>query len=239
MASENNSIDVLGIKPIADSVNKVTDGAVNGASAFLSRICLPAAEEFGLLLRDKVSSWRTNNAVKIANSAQKLLEQRVCSVALHAHPRIVYSALEQGSWVEEEYVQKMWGGLLASSCTESGKDESNLIFLNLLANLTSSQAKLIGYICQNSVKEVTVAGWLVCNEDYTLGIEKLKEIMGVVDIHHLDRELDHLRSVELIIGGFDQQHQDADVTPTSLCLQLYCRCQGFVGSPVDFYGLEP
>lgn len=49
MSEDNKSLDVLGVKPIADSVNTVTKGTVDGASAFLSRICLPAAEEFGLL----------------------------------------------------------------------------------------------------------------------------------------------------------------------------------------------
>ncbi len=71
MTDDNKSLDILGIKPIADSVNTVTKGTVDGASAFLSRICLPAAEEFGLLLRDKVSAWRSNNAIAIAHKAKK------------------------------------------------------------------------------------------------------------------------------------------------------------------------
>lgn len=49
-----HGLDVLGIKPVAEAVNTVTKGTVEGASAFLSRICLPAAEEFGFLLQDKV-----------------------------------------------------------------------------------------------------------------------------------------------------------------------------------------
>ena len=43
--SDDKSLDILGIKPVADSVNRLTRAAVDGASAFLSRICLPAAEE--------------------------------------------------------------------------------------------------------------------------------------------------------------------------------------------------
>jgi hypothetical protein len=57
MAEDNSkSLDILGIKPIADAVNTVTRDAVEGAAAFLSRICLPAAEEYGLLLPDSDQS---------------------------------------------------------------------------------------------------------------------------------------------------------------------------------------
>lgn len=38
-------------------LNTLAQGAVDGAGAFLGRICLPAAEEFGLLLRDKVGFY--------------------------------------------------------------------------------------------------------------------------------------------------------------------------------------
>ena len=47
---ENKSLDLLGIKPILHAINTFSKGTVDGASAFLSRVCLPAAEEFGLLI---------------------------------------------------------------------------------------------------------------------------------------------------------------------------------------------
>ncbi len=70
---ENRSLDLLGIKPIADSIHTVTQAVVDGATEFLSRMCLPAAEEFGLLLRDRVSHWRAVNAAKIATKAELLV----------------------------------------------------------------------------------------------------------------------------------------------------------------------
>ena len=48
MNEPDKSLDILGIKPIGNAIESVTTGMVAGASAFLSRICLPAAEEFGL-----------------------------------------------------------------------------------------------------------------------------------------------------------------------------------------------
>ena len=90
-----NSQDILGVKSFGDAINTATKGLVNGAGAFLSRICLPASEEFGLFLKDKVSKWSGENALQI----------------------------EKGSWVDDNKVQDMWAGLLASSCNEDGRDE--------------------------------------------------------------------------------------------------------------------
>ena len=68
---DQQSFDILGIKPVGEAVNTIVKGSVEGTSAFLSRICLPAAEEFGLLLQDKISHWRTQNLIRIAEKAEK------------------------------------------------------------------------------------------------------------------------------------------------------------------------
>ncbi|MEE8057093.1 MAG: Abi-alpha family protein [Pseudomonadales bacterium] len=239
MSEENKSLDVLGVKPIADSVNTVTKGSVDGASAFLSRICLPAAEEFGLLLKDRVSSWRAKNAVEITNKAQNLIDTQFNNLVVQAHPRIIYSTIEHGSWAEEDYMQDFWAGLLASSCTESGKDESNLIFIGILSQLTSNQAKLIKYCCERAKILKSPGGWIYADE-FWLNLDELIDIMDIQDEQQIDRELDHLRSLELLghCGGFDPNHTRANASPTALCLQLYVRSQGYVGSPIGYFSAE-
>ena len=49
-----------------------TQGLLDGAAAFLSRVCLPAAEEFGRALRDRISAWRAKNAAQVLNKASHL-----------------------------------------------------------------------------------------------------------------------------------------------------------------------
>ena len=71
---ESKSLDIFGIKPVAEAANKLTIAALEGAEAFLSRICLPAAEEFGLLFRDRVHAWRTKNITSITQQAEKILD---------------------------------------------------------------------------------------------------------------------------------------------------------------------
>lgn len=231
----SKSVDILGIKPIGDAVKSVVDGSIAGVSAFLGRICLPAAEEFGLLLQDKVSAWRTANLIKLVQKAQAKLESRLDD-GVCANPRLVAKVVDDGSWASDEAIQEMWAGLLASSCTPGGQDDSNLLFMNLLNQLTVSEARLVNYACSGAEKYVTAAGWVVPGE-LRAPVEELRTAMGVDDYHRIDRELDHLRALQLLgeDSGFGEKSTVADISPTALALQLFARCHGHGGSPIDFF----
>jgi hypothetical protein len=125
---------------------------------------------------------------------------------------------------------------LASSCTLEGKDDSNLTFVDLLSRLTVSEARALDFVCKNAEKQVATGGWLMANE-FEMSSDELQRITGVSDVHRLDLELDHLRSLGLIDRGFELESQTAKVMPMGLGLQMYARCHGYSGSPVSFFGL--
>lgn len=230
--------DMFGLAAYGEALNTLAKGSVDGAGAFLSRICLPVAEEFGLMLRDKVSAWRANNAILIAKNTEKILaEQNRDNV--HAHPRLAMKIINEGSWSDDEEVRNFWSGLLASSCTEDGKDESNLIFLNILSQITALQAQIIEYACTKSDVVLTEHG-LIYAENLDITIDDAYELTASDDSHRIDRELDHLRSMELIGGtlgggGISLSNNSVDVTPTALTLHFYARCKGFIDPVENFY----
>ncbi len=236
--SESHSLDILGVKPVSEAVSCVTKATVDGASSFLSRICLPAAEEFGLLLQDKVRAWRANNAIRVVTEGQARYDKYLSGQSGHAHPRLVATVIEEGSWTDDSTLQKMWGGLLASSCSANGLDDSNLIFVGLLKQLTGLQIHILSYACETSVKAADKNNLIIVKTPLTMNVSAMLEIAASHDIHRVDRELDHLRSIELIHGGFTLDSTEVDITPTALALNLYVRCQGWRGSAVKFFGLE-
>ena len=200
MSDNSKTPDLLGIAPIGRAVERVTGSVVSGAEAVLGRVCLPAAEEFGLLLRDKVSAWRQRNAVVTVEKAKPLLNA-AASESRHAPPRVIMESLNHASWADDEEVQQMWAGLLASSCTTSGKDDSNWIFINLLGQLTAMQALILKAACELAKKFVLPNG-LVWAESLSKTADELFALTGCRDVHRLDRELDHLRALGLIGVGF-------------------------------------
>jgi hypothetical protein len=131
----------------------------------------------------------------------------------------------------------MWAGLLSSSCTPDGQDDSNLIFINLLSQLTKSQARLLNYSCEKATKFVHSSG-LIFTYDIIIQISELPAIMKINDIHIIDRELDHLRSLGLIPGGIITGSNNANIAPTPLGLYMYVRCKGSYDSPVNYFGLQ-
>lgn len=203
----------------------------------IAKLCYRASDDIGEGLSDKTNEWRRRNAIEILSKANNKYDQLSITGKEQAHPRLVHHIIEEGSWTNHTQVQDMWAGLLASSCTESGDDESNLIFINLLKQLSSMQASILNHACENSTIVVSEGGWIGA-ERFEIELERLIEITGVEDVHRIDRELDSLRSLELIYEGFQHNTTVAAITPTSLALQLYVRSQGYIGSPIEYFGLD-
>ena len=159
---------------------------------------------------------------------------------VHAPPRLVFDILDSGSKADDETLQDMWAGLLASACSENGDDESNLIFIGLLSGLASSEVRILNEACASARK--LDPGRLVGSRASDVRGREAIEISGVSDLHRLDREIDHLRALGLLTinAGFPVMRPDkiADVTPSTLGLQMFARCCGSRQSPEAFFGLS-
>jgi hypothetical protein len=238
MTNGPKSGDLLGLAPYEEAVKVATSDASGFLRGFLERICYPVAEELGLTFQDKVRAWRFGNLNKVAGRANALLDGRPNAQELRAPPQLVAKIVEAASWIDCEELQDMWAGLLASSCTEEGKDDGNLVFVNLLNQLTSGQARVLKHSCEGSAKGRSQNGWLFANPLYATR-EELEQITGISDPYRLDRELDCLRALGLIEnqGGFQTFSPDprANIQPSALALYLYAKCRGHAGTPVDFY----
>lgn len=134
--------DVLGTKTIA----KVIDKTVDGVSAFFSAICMPASEEFGLLLKDHVAAYRLKNLSKISSKAAELLEHQGIQPTGDSNPKVVKEIIEESSWSDDEQVQRMWAGLIAISAANTKNSDDSLVYIETLKKLTSFQARLINLI---------------------------------------------------------------------------------------------
>lgn len=236
--TENKSLDILGVKPVSEAINTVVTKSIEGAESFLKTVCTPALEEFGLMYRDKVRNWRLSNVSKMLEKAQGKLEFIDDKLQIKAHPRVALAIIEESSKIDNQTLQDLWAGLFAASCKKDGQDDENLIFINILKLLTSAQAKLLNHICMNAEKVIYENG-LIVGHDFIMNSTTIQDIMEISEIHRIDRELDHLRSLELIREGFSvgnkEEELKADVSPSTLTLNLYVRCQGFSGTIEDYW----
>lgn len=242
---KNEKVDLLGLAPYGEAINTAVGKTFQGIEGFLKAVCMPALDEVGSMLKDQVRNWRLNNILRILDKAKGKLHFENGQIQLKAHPRVALSIIENGSVTDNDEVQELWAGLFASSCTKEGQDDENLIFVDLLKQLTVMEAKIIKYACQTSQKILYENG-LITGRNLEIHCDRLIEIVGVNDIHRIDRELDHLRSLELFqssvlggSGGFSTGDElVAVITPSALALNLYMKSQGFADSPENFWGKQ-
>lgn len=233
------------------SLMQVTDAAltkeaINESKKFLSLVFKPGVEEFGLLIKDQIRRWRLNNIISILKKAQGKLEWSGQYLQLTANARVGFSIFSEGSVVDDDELQNMWAGLFVSSCTKEGKDDSNLVFSNILRQLSSFEAKILKYACENSSKYISKNG-LVIGDSLEISLAKIMEIGGVTDVAVIDSSFDHMVSLRLFnngllgSGGFDVEDVSltADIGPSTLALNLYYKIYAPVGvSVIDFWGDE-
>jgi hypothetical protein len=143
---DEKSLDILGTKPLAKAVEKITDKSLDGIGAFFSAICMPAAAEFGLLLKDKVASFRKENLEAIANKAEEKIQHQKLEPTGDANPLLLRQIIEDASWTDDANMQSMWAGLLAVASSKRAAADDSIIYTDTLKRLTPFQARLINHI---------------------------------------------------------------------------------------------
>lgn len=134
--------DMLGAKTLAKAVDKTIDGV----GAFFSAICMPAAEEFGLYIKDHVTAYRLKNLEKISSKAKEIIEQQKIITTGDSNPKVLKEIIEESSWTDDEQVQRMWAGLIAVSASNTKNSDDSLVYIETLKKLTSFQARIINLV---------------------------------------------------------------------------------------------
>jgi hypothetical protein len=213
---------------------------IAGALAFAHRICPSAAEETRKLLREGLSNYRVISATEIALNAERILALRPEAERMRAPAGIVLRILEDGSWADSEPTQQLWAGLLATSCSLDGNDESNLELVNMLSQLTTIHIRFFAAACTKSSKYMSGED-RVSARAITLTAAEMTQITGSRDLIRIHRDLEHLSDLGLLTITVRSMSfspiEGTDVAPTSKALELFARCNGHRGTTQEFYGV--
>lgn len=239
----NDVNDLFGIKPLGDAIDKTVGAIIESASVFLDSVCKPAMVEFGFMLSDKVRYWRLNNISNMLMKAKGKMEFADGILELKANPKVAIAVMENSSYEEDDTIQNLWAGLFVSSCTEDGKDDTNMVFVDLLKSLNSIEARILQYACNNATIEVFQNG-LIIGAKYLVSFKDITAIAETDDRYVIDNCLDHLTQIGLLrefnfgeVSGFSATDEtlQAGITPSALGLSLYYKATGSKLSLLDFY----
>ena len=201
------------------------------ALAFLAEICPLSTEEIKHALQERFSNKRVASAVEIVLKAEDLLTRNRPREPVLAHSDIVMRILENGSWIEDDWIRRMWAGLLVSSCTADGNDKTNLAFLELMARLTPIHLRILSFVCKKAVETIAPDKPEAKLEIFCT----TKELMDAADSHSFQRILQtigHLSNFGLFQDVMRPSYTAADdkvktrTTPTPLGFKMYAHCLG-------------
>jgi hypothetical protein len=225
LAEQTKPYDMLGFLRMVEGIR------------FLSRVCPRAPEDFAQLFHG-LSNHKIANAVEIAMRADNLLSSEPAPERLGADPSLVIRILEVGSSLDQDWLRNQWGGLLSACCRASGSNETDLLLVDLFAQLTAPQVRIVTSICTRTPKQRLQDGALFANST-GFTIEELACGVSLREAQ-IERDLEILSEIGLVKKGFDDSRallmsDRIDLAPTHLALELHCRCQGHRGSPEEFY----
>lgn len=201
------------------------------ALGFLHCICPWAADEINHALLDRFSNKRVAGAVEITLKAEGILLARGHLGQPFVPSDLLIRILEGGSWIEDDWIRKMWAGLLVSSGSADGQDRSNLHFIDLLARLTPIHLRIFCFVCHRGVEALATGQSEAALDLYSTA----EELMEATDSHSFPRiqqSIGQLSSVGLFTETARPSYEGIDdkskmrTTPTPLGLKMFARCSG-------------
>jgi hypothetical protein len=194
---------------------------------FLCRLCHDGARESILLFGGELDQSRTENAMEITENAEKLLASEP-DHSMRAHPHIVSSIIEHGSWADD-LTRQLWAGLLATSCTAEGTDQSNNPFVDLLVSVTHTQCRIFVAGCMKALEHRSGTE-RPSSARVILTPDQLIRLTDVSDVSRNGTDIACLFNLGIIEKNLNFTSylpaEKIDITPSSLGLELYKRCKG-------------
>ncbi len=200
---------------------------------FLCRLCPSSPQSAIAVLGGELDGARTQVATEIAERAEKLLSLNGNARNLLAHPGLVARILREGSWALDEAILDLWVGLLAASCDADGGDDSNKVYVDLLVNVTATQARILIAGCTKARER------LGRDIDAPLPTilatpEEMIQITGLVDITRIATDMAYLFQNGLMRDLFHistyNPTENFQITPSAMGMKLFLTCSAPLGA---------
>ena len=136
----------------AQEISKTTNTAVIAASdcaGFIARLFNNSviSNSFGLLA-DRLQFYRWERAELLFKKTQEKLHQRGIKELRTVPPKILLPLIENATLEEDDELHTLWANLLVTALTPQ-KEEVHALYINILRQLSGSQAKLLSELSKN------------------------------------------------------------------------------------------
>lgn len=120
-----------------DITSTAIEKGIDLAKNFLDKLIMPAVEETGLLIKDKVTMWKFNNEVKMLTRAKEICEKNGISPK-QISLKLLCPLLENASLEEDPILQDKWA-ILLSNLVDSDQNIQNHVFPYILGQISTNE----------------------------------------------------------------------------------------------------
>jgi hypothetical protein len=209
---------------------KVVSDLSGTGNQLLRALLMPAATKAGLAFGNYVDLILTRNLDRLAERA--MLKNPNLGVSESTHPRMAIEFIQKAAWIDDETLSEAWAGLMASSATEDGGDESNLNHTNILTQMTPTQARIVNFVYSDA-RFKHAFNWDEHRKRFLEGMntqletKDLAQACGQHDPEQLYVEITRLTGLDILHGMFFSTSTEVvNLAPTRLGAMFYIRCQG-------------
>jgi hypothetical protein len=128
---------------MSDVGDILKSGPVDKLADLLHKLAGPMFDEFGAMLADKVRVYRVKNLVSTVQKTGRILRDAGLP-ANSVPPRLLLPIIENSSVEDNETLQEMWAGLLATASQQT--DTISPSFAETLKQLTPDEARHLEHI---------------------------------------------------------------------------------------------
>jgi hypothetical protein len=195
---------------------------------FLCRLCQSGAEEAIMLLGGHLDPARTECVFEIVFGAEKVLAAESNADKLRADPRLVAHILREASWSHSAQQKQLWIGLFVHSCALDRWDDSNMVFADMLINITPAQATVLVEGCSRALASMSDTETTPPHRIVLLP-QEIAELTNMPDLTRVATDVAYLYNLGLIDRLFDftsyVETEKFDITPSSMGIDLFRRCR--------------
>jgi hypothetical protein len=127
----------------------IKSGAVEKIADLVNKLAGPLAEEAGMMLGDAARVYRVKNWIRTVEKTERLLRDSGLP-ANAVPPRLFLPIMEASSIEDNETLQDMWAGLLATASQQM--DSVSPAFIETLKQLTPDEARHLEVMREESLK---------------------------------------------------------------------------------------
>ncbi len=141
------------------------------AKDFLDKLIMPAVEETGLLMKEKVTYWKFKNQVKVLNKAKEYCEEHGIEPKTVSF-KLLVPLLETSALEEDEILQDKWS-ILLSNMVDSEQNVENHVFPYILGQLSTNEFLVIEKVVKD--KKERIKKYQSEYEDYKINRPRIEK----------------------------------------------------------------